>query len=135
MGGVLEALYELLLRAGRVDSTAVKPYILVFGGGCFVIALLVLVLDICVFVVRGRSFLGYRHGFKRSILAAMLIPTAAGIVGMIGLGVDVIQPSRASCVTVGVAWQTLMTVLMGLPGADGEEPDEDDEPATGVELV
>lgn len=91
MGGVLEALYELLLRAGRVDSTAVQPYILVFGGGCFVIALLVLVLDIYVFVVRGRSFLGYHHGFKRSILAGMLIPTAAGIVGMIGLGVDVIQ--------------------------------------------
>jgi len=134
MGEVPEALYELLLRNGRVEPNAVELYILVFGGGCFVIALLVLVLDICVFIVRGRSFLGYRHGFRRSVMAVALIPAAAGIVGMIGVGVDVIQPSRTSCVTVGVAWQTLITVLMGMPGANADEPDED-EPATGMELV
>jgi hypothetical protein len=34
-------------------------------------ALLVLFLDICVFVIRGRSFLRYRHGLVRSVIAAV----------------------------------------------------------------
>jgi hypothetical protein len=60
-------LYELLLRGGKVDQATVQLFLLVFGAGCWVAALLVFFLDRCVAVVRGSSFLGYRHEVKFSI--------------------------------------------------------------------
>jgi hypothetical protein len=71
------ALYELLLRDGRLDRQAVPLFMLVFAVGCAVAALLVLLLDICVFVVRHWSFLRYDHGIWRSVVAGVLMPSAA----------------------------------------------------------
>ena len=88
----LAPLYQLLLRGGTTNSASVPLYLLVFVAGCAVMALLMLFLDICVFVVRGWSFLRFRHGI-RSMVAAVLMPSAAGIVGMIGLVIDILQPS------------------------------------------
>jgi hypothetical protein len=62
------------------------------------------------------------------------MPSAAGIVGMIGLGIDVLQPSRAACIAVGIAWPSLMTVLMGVQEMH-DDPDEDDDPDSAEELV
>ena len=76
-------LYELLLRDGTVDSVRVALYLPVFAAGCAVMALLTLFLDFCVFFVRGDSFLGYHHGLARSPIAAILMPSAAGIIGMV----------------------------------------------------
>ena len=64
------------------------------------------------------------------------MPTAAGIVGMVGVAIDILQPSRSACIAVGIAWPTLMTVLMGVqeqPVADTS--DEDDAPDAGEELI
>lgn len=131
----LAPLFELLLRGGTADRGSAALYLPVFAAGCAVMALLVLFLDICVFVIRGRSFLRYRHGLVRSVIAAVLMPAAAGIVGMIGLAIDVLQPSRSACIAVGIAWPSLMTVLMGAPETRYDDPDEDDDPEPAEELI
>lgn len=128
-------LYDLLLRGDTVNPVSVQLFLLVFGAGCAVMALLVLFLDICVFVVRGWSFPRYRHGIIRSVVAAVLMPSAAGIVGMIGLAIDILQPSRSACIAVGIAWPSLMTVLMGVQDMAPDDPDQDDDPEPGEELV
>jgi len=80
----LAPLFKMLLRGGTAPSDAVPLYLVVFAAGCAGIALLVLFPDICVFVVTGWSFLRYRHGIVRLVIAAVLMPAAAGIVGIIG---------------------------------------------------
>lgn len=128
-------LYELLLRGGMVDSVAVPLYLPVFAAGCAVMALLMLFLDICVFVVREQSFLRYQHGLARSAIAAILMPSAAGIIGMVGLAIDILQPSRSACIAVGIAWPSLLAVLVGVSAPGYRSPDEDDDPEPGEELI
>jgi hypothetical protein len=125
-------LIDLLLGSGILHREATLFYIPVFGLGCFVAAFLVLLLDLCVFVVRRRSFLALQHGPARTFLAAVMLPSAAAIVGTIGLMLDVLQPSRAACVVVGVAWPSLMTILMGVPAPEGVDDEADEE---GEELT
>ena len=110
--------------------------VLVVAAGCAIMAFMVLILDICVFVVRRGSFLHYDHHIGRTLVAAVLMPSAAGVVGMIGVAIDILQPSRSACVAVGIAWPTLMTVLMGVQEqALAETSDEDDAPDAGEELI
>lgn len=121
--------------AAVLIRTCVPLYLLVTAAGCAVLALMVLILDLCVFVVRRASFLRYDHGPVRTPVAAVLMPFAAGFVGMVGVALDVLQPSRSACIAVGIAWPTLMTVLMGVQEqAVKGASDEDDASDPGEEL-
>jgi hypothetical protein len=53
---------------------------------------------------------------------------------MIGLAIDVLQPSRAACIAVGIAWPSLMTVLMGVQEKTPDDSEED-VPQPGEEAV
>jgi len=132
MDNLATRLLGLVLRGVPVSEQATPIYLIVFGLGCGVMAEMVLLLDICVFVVRGWSFLRFRHHIVRTVVAMLLMPAAAGIVGMFGLALDVLQGSRAACIAVGVAWPSLMTVLFGVLD---QTQNDDDDPEVGRELV
>jgi hypothetical protein len=130
--GIGASVFHLLALGEMVNAHTTELYLVVFGIGCAIAAALILVLDICVFTIRGWSFLRLEHAFIRTAVVAVLLPTAAGIVGMLGLALEVVQASRAACVAVGIAWPSLLTVLMGVPE---HGPDDDEEPEPGEEPV
>jgi hypothetical protein len=130
--GIGLAVYRLLALGMKAEATETGLYILVFGIGCAFAAALILVVDICIFVIRGWSFLKLEHSFIRSLLVFALLPAAAGIVGMLGLALDVLQGSRAACVVVGIAWPSVLTALIG---AIQPEHDDDTAPEEGEEPI
>jgi hypothetical protein len=130
----LTPLFELLLRGGTADRGSAALYLPVFAAGCAVRALLVLFLDMRV-CDTWQVVLALPSRARPLGHCGRMMPTAAGIVGMIGLAIDVLQPSRSACIAVGIAWPSLMTVLMGVPETRYDDPDEDDDPEPAEELI
>ena len=79
--GFFAPLYELLLRGGKADPVCIPLYLVVVAAGCAIMAFLVLILDICVFVVRRGSFLHYDHHIGRTLVAAVLMTVLMGGTG------------------------------------------------------
>jgi hypothetical protein len=116
-----------------MDGATTDLYVLVFGIGCAIAAELIVIVNFCVFWLGGRPFLDYEGNYLKLPIIFILVPIAAGIVGMLGLALDVVQGSRAACVAVGIAWPSLLTVFLAVPNGrngrnDGGDDDDDDEP-------
>ncbi len=123
----LEPLGELLLTKGKVGDKE-DLHIVIFGAGCAVAAVLLVILDCCTYAIKEKSFLRYRHSRTRIILLLLVMPVITAIVGIFGRAIDILQPTRATCVVVGVAWPSLIAVLLGVePEPWHPTADEDNE--------
>ncbi len=131
--GVGLAVYRLLALGVKAEAPETPLYVLVFGMGCAIAAALILVVDICIFAIRGWSFLKIQHSTINSVVVAVLLPAAAGIVGMLGLALDVLQGSRAACVVVGIAWPSVLTALIGVAEPEHYEDTASEEGEESIE--
>src|SRR5258707_12633258 len=95
--------------------------------GCGVIGPVFVLLELCSIKITESSLPGLEKKglclWSREVLAWI---TAAGITGIIGTSLAVLQPTIEGCVGAAASWQALTRIFMGREGAPSGS-DSDDE--------
>jgi hypothetical protein len=107
---LFSALLKLLTTKRPIGERDTDLYILVFGFGCLIVAFFIALLDVAVTYIRGSSLLGIERGYK----VVFWWSIGAFITGMIGVSLDVLQPTIAACLVVAVSWLLLLSAIMGI---------------------
>ena len=109
---------------------ALSPYVgkeeLGFGLGCLVLASVVVLVHFVLLVFYSRPMLGGVYNAERPWLAALLWPVGAGLVGLLGSVVDIIQVNPLGAIAVCFSWPLLARELARL-GRDGRSRSREDE--------
>ncbi len=85
---------------------------LVFGGVCIVVAVLVIFLDWVLLETKGYSILDLDPGSDRRLLVLGGWAVASGIVGLGSVSVAIIQPNIQAAIAVAVAWPLILTKIV-----------------------
>jgi hypothetical protein len=124
--GLWSSVIKLLLMKKSLGVCDSQAYILAFGIGCYVVAIFFMVLDLCNLHVRRRSFLTLRYEGYNWCILFLTWPLAAAITGMLGLSLDILQPTVAGCIGAGLSWHFILAMVIGRV-SDGDEVDIDRE--------
>lgn len=118
---MFHVLSELLLIHGSISPTDSPYYVLIFGVGCSITAALLVLLDSCFRRVTGASLLRLEESSCWSYIFA------AGVTGIIGASLTVLQTTFPSCLAVAVSWPAFTRMFMGkeVTPPSGSETDEE----------
>jgi len=80
---------------------------MIFGTSSAIVGLLIVILDCAYFLVKKKSllFLSYR-GF-RAIFVIVIWGFGAGLVGLIGGAINILQENLQACIVVGIGWPAI----------------------------
>jgi hypothetical protein len=96
-----------------------------FGLGCTIIAALVILLDWILLAVLDRSILNISYGSKSRVLVLFGWAFAAGVVGVFGAAIEIIQTNVQGAIAVAVGWPLIITRIVesntGVQGTTQEE--------------
>lgn len=110
---------------GSAAPVGVPPVIpiLAFGALCAAIGLLVVVIDLLFFLLRGRSILNLEHG-RNTLPIALAWTLGSGLIGAVGQYAEILQSTALASLTVGIAWPKIFTQWL----EDLARRQQDDEP-------
>ncbi len=106
-------LYDLFFPEG-VDG-------LVFVVACALMGLLVVLLDILVYKIRGQSYLKLVYSGWQTFILIAFWGLGAGLGGMIGSAIGILEYNLAATVTVGVGWPFILPRAIDATGMREEE--------------
>src|SRR6266851_8897221 len=113
-GGSWDGILNLMLLRKELSATDSAYYIIIFGGGCFIVSMLFLCLNLLRQYVVGEPFLKLRHkGFIEHVKVFFAWPLASAITGIVGVWLDILKTSIEVCVAVGFAWHIVLIVFFG----------------------
>lgn len=109
-----EALFMLLFgENGAIPPGYEGQSIPVFVVGAAVVGTVIIVLDLILFSIRGRSILdlGYAGVFP-TLIVVVLWGIGAGLAALLGAWWEVFDIGRSGCLAVGVGWPTIVPRLI-----------------------
>jgi uncharacterized membrane protein len=95
--------------------------------GCFIVAIFIAILDIGIKYLSGGSLFNMAYEEQGYFLLTFWWAIASFVTGMIGVSLDILQPSIAGCIGVAVSWSLLVTVFTGKGVTTPPSPERDDE--------
>lgn len=114
----------------RVDGISAG---IAFSLSTFLFTLAFIVLDICIFFIRRRSLFQLEYKLRNSLGFMLAVPVAAAIVSFLGFSLDVLQPSRAAGIAVGIGWPFFLAAFFNASEAIGTAEDDIDKGGEDLE--
>lgn len=117
-----EALFMLLFgESGSIPTDYEGQSIPVFVVGASVVGTVIIVLDLVLFSIRGRSILdlGYA-GIFPTLIVVVLWGVGAGLAALLGAWWEVFDIGRSGCLAVGVGWPAIVPRLIESAGKEEE---------------
>jgi hypothetical protein len=117
---------ELTFGSGRLEHQTGQLFGAAFAASCAIFTFMVLLLDLCVLYIRRKSFLQLSYSLWQGAGLLLVVPAAAGLVGLFGLYLEILQASRAACIAVGFGWPFLLAAFFNVRegiGPGREDPD------------
>ena len=101
----INALYQFCLEFKRLENISYEQKNLVFLGASALFGFLIILLDITVYHLYDKSFLGMHYTSKSKYLVVIVGWTfATCAVSYLGLIMSVFNSTIQSCVIVGISW-------------------------------
>ncbi|UIN38325.1 hypothetical protein [Methylobacterium oryzae] len=115
-----------ILTKGRINAEGDLTGPFAFSLTCLSFGFLFVVLEFCVKYIRHRSIFKVAYGPRGKPGLLLAVPLTAAIVGLLGFFLDLLQPTRAASVAVGIAWPAFLTAFFNTKEAEAgdEDPDE-----------
>lgn len=88
-----------------------------FGLTCVVLAAVVLFLDAALQTIRGRSLLDIGYANKSKIVIVPLWCLASGVVGILGVVLQIVQMTFFAAATVAIGWPLVFAKIVELGSA------------------
>lgn len=105
MPNYFDALYQFCLEFKRLENISYERKNLVFLGAAAILGFLIILLDLIVAKLFGKSFLGLHYNDKSQFLLIIVCWTfACTFVSYLGLIMNVFNSTIQSCVIVGISW-------------------------------
>lgn len=112
MQAYLDALYQFCIEIKRLETIPYEQKNLVFLGASAILGLLIIILDMVVFNLFDKSFLGMHYTSKSKYLWIILGWTfATTLVSYLGLIMSIFNSTIQSCVVVGISWLYIIIQL------------------------
>lgn len=86
--------------------------VLVFGLVCFVLGVVIILLDWLLLSVRGDSVIEISYGTKSRFLVLLAWAAAAGVMGVLGGALSIVQLNFQAAVIVAVSWPIIFARLV-----------------------
>lgn len=123
------ALLKLLTTKQPIGEQDTDLYILAFGVGCAIVSIVVAILDIAAKYIRGASIFRMEYEERGHFKLVVAWAIAGLITGMVGVSLDILEPTLAGCIGVAISWSLLVTVFTGREIDEGPfSPTQDTEP-------
>ena len=100
-----------IIFVGQIDPHASQFAGPSFALACCIFSFLLVMLDIWIFFIRERSMFQLEYRLRHGLGLLVAFPVAASIVGLLGFFLDLLQPTRAAGIAVGVAWPVFLTAF------------------------
>jgi hypothetical protein len=107
--GFLELLFSFLLSQGEQGQ---KYPVVVFAVACACLGLLTVILDMCLYAMRGFSLFDFRYTLKSSLVILFGWSVGAAITGFFGNIFNVLQISLLASATAGIAWPVIAAKMI-----------------------
>jgi hypothetical protein len=94
---------------------------MIFATSAAVVGLVIVILDCLYFVIKKKSLLLLNYkGVGRSVFVIVFWSFAAGLVGLIGGVISILQENLQACFAVGIGWPVIFPRII----ASGESREE-----------
>jgi hypothetical protein len=122
--GFFELLISFLLSQGELGQ---KYPVVVFAAACSCLGLLTVVLDMCLYAMRGFSLFDFKYTPKSSFVILFGWSVGAAITGFFGNIFNVLQISLLASATAGIAWPVIAAKMIKdrTQGAAADSTDTD----------
>jgi hypothetical protein len=100
-----------------------KVDIMLFVAGCAALAILVLVLDLCLFALRRTSLFDFKYTLRSTAPIVVGWTVGAAIAGYLGQIFSILQVTLLACATAGLGWPALAAKLLKETEKKSSPPD------------